>query len=117
MLRALAAMMTVLRMPLRYAWPAPLVGAVLLGAVWSARPSATPAERRPSTTTAQDVLTQFCAACHRRGRSGIDLDGPVDQDALAENRSAWESVLDKLRSYEMPPPNVRTPQPSSEERE
>ena len=91
------------------------------GVVFRARPSVL---ERPIVTVgshstdphaAHATITVFCAGCHSSGRSGLDLDGPVDVQHLRRERATWTKVVHKLRSGQMPP--RRQPQPSVEERQ
>jgi Protein of unknown function (DUF1592)/Protein of unknown function (DUF1588)/Protein of unknown function (DUF1587)/Protein of unknown function (DUF1585)/Protein of unknown function (DUF1595)/Planctomycete cytochrome C len=56
------------------------------------------------------VLNTFCVTCHnaRLRTAGLQLD-TADVDHPESNPAVWEKVLHKLRTREMPPPNVPHP--------
>jgi hypothetical protein len=90
--------------------PLALAGA----AAWSrAAEPAKPAAASPGPAStparfARDVvpfLTKHCYACHGKGKKKADLALDVDQDehSIEVNREVWETVLEMIRTGEMPP--------------
>jgi Protein of unknown function (DUF1592)/Protein of unknown function (DUF1588)/Protein of unknown function (DUF1587)/Protein of unknown function (DUF1585)/Protein of unknown function (DUF1595)/Planctomycete cytochrome C len=63
-----------------------------------------------SASPRRAVLTTFCVTCHnaRLRTAGLQLD-TADVDHPEGNAAVWEKVLHKLRTREMPPPNVPHP--------
>lgn len=107
------------------AWMLLVAGVALVGSVaylWIREAHAGPIAAAGATDDtpvvgAAQLLKAYCGTCHSSGRTGMDLDGPIDFAMVGEDRAAWEEVLAKLRSREMPPPSARTPQPSDTDRE
>src|SRR5205809_773622 len=61
------------------------------------------------------AVVAYCASCHHSGRSGMDFDEEtLNLDTMRRNRSAWEEVVRRLRTREMPPRQF--PQPPEEVR-
>jgi hypothetical protein len=63
--------------------------------------------------TVQPVLAKTCAPCHNDQLSsgGLNLKAFINPASLAEHRDAWERILGKVRSGEMPPKGVPRPEP------
>jgi len=57
------------------------------------------------------VLTNTCAGCHNAklasGRFAVEKF--LDPASIVQNREAWELILAKMRSGEMPPKGIRKP--------
>jgi hypothetical protein len=55
------------------------------------------------------LLDTHCTACHDDDttEAGINLSSPLNQVALLSRRSTWNSVLEQLRSRQMPPDDPR----------
>src|SRR4051794_1990667 len=97
--------------------PGVLALTALLGlqaASWGAEPVAAPAsatgagQTPPAADFQRDVvpfLVKHCYGCHGNGKRKADLalDEFRDELALQENREIWESVLEMVRTGEMPP--------------
>ena len=68
------------------------------------------AEPAPPRTTMKEFVSQFCTDCH----NGKDKAGELELDAIAaddlnEHAAAWEKVVSKLDSRQMPPLDVPRP--------
>jgi hypothetical protein len=67
----------------------------------------------PSTfeNTVQPVLTKTCTPCHNvaLASGGMVIAPFTKASSIAENREAWQAILQKLRSGEMPPAGVPRP--------
>jgi len=61
------------------------------------------------------LLRHYCGSCHSSGRSGMDIEGPLDLAYLRRNRPMWEKAVASLRGGHMPPRG--RPQPTPAERE
>src|SRR5258707_656935 len=67
-------------------------------------------EASPSTrpvsapVAASDVLEKYCVTCHnvRLNTAGLQIDR-LDEHDVADNAQAWEKIVTKLRTGEMPP--------------
>jgi mono/diheme cytochrome c family protein len=92
---------------------------VVLGATLASRPpsaggtqnqTSTPAAVRDEGSPAlvRDAIDQYCITCHsaRMKSGGLVLEA-ADLSAIGANAEQWERVLAKLRTHEMPPPQVR----------
>lgn len=71
------------------------------------RPAST-AKAAPDATFQKDVLSflsQHCYSCHGNGkrRGELALDQYKDEQSLIKDRKVWESVIQMVRSGEMPP--------------
>ncbi|HEX4997448.1 MAG TPA: DUF1592 domain-containing protein [Terriglobia bacterium] len=57
------------------------------------------------------VLRQTCAQCHNQSvaSGGLNLKALDAEGTVATHRSEWEAVLRKLKTGEMPPPNIAKP--------
>lgn len=65
--------------------------------------------------TVRPVIAKNCVACHNDSLSsgGVSLVPFTKSSTVSEHRAAWEKILQKIRSGEMPPPGVpRPPQPA-----
>jgi hypothetical protein len=93
-----------------------LVGSLVpsLGAVRLPREPAQIVQTTAVDCSAPQLFATLCSGCHRRGRSGIDLDEGVDRRALRRDPATWTSVLQMLETEAMPP--TRYPQPSVQQR-
>jgi mono/diheme cytochrome c family protein len=96
----------------------PVLFSALLGAadVTAARKPVPPtktATRSAATfeTAVSPILSKTCRQCHNdRLTSGdLNLVPLLEPSSLTEERDQWETILDKLRAGEMPPPGVRRP--------
>jgi hypothetical protein len=70
-------------------------------------------KEQASADFAKDVvpfLAKNCFACHGNGkkRGDVALDGYKSIEAVQEDRDLWESVLEMVRSGQMPPKNAKT---------
>lgn len=95
-----------------------LTFALATGAPFHVRAAAPQGERgsaRPAAISAHTGLIQkHCITCHndKSRTAGLSLQG-LDLENLAAQADIWEKVLRKVRSGEMPPPNVRNrPEPA-----
>jgi len=68
------------------------------------------AEAQDSLTPQQAVLTKYCVTCHNEKlrTAGLLLD-KADIVHPGDNPALWEKVLRKLRTREMPPPQMPRP--------
>lgn len=64
-------------------------------------------------TAVKPVLTQTCSACHNEklASGGLNVALFLDPASLQTRREAWEVILTKLRSGEMPPKGIPKPPP------
>ena len=89
------------------------VGAPLTAwAVGTPAPAAAPAGPGGFAHTVQPFLKQHCAACHTgaKAAAGLDVERFRTVASLTEHREAWEKVLEKIQTGEMPPKG--SPKPS-----
>jgi len=63
------------------------------------------------------ILTGTCSACHNEklASGGLNVGLYVDPATLSTKREAWEKIVEKVRSGEMPPKGI--PKPSAEKME
>ncbi len=59
------------------------------------------------------ILTQTCAGCHndKLTSGGLNVSLYLDPASVASKREAWEKIVDKVRSGEMPPKGIPKPAP------
>jgi len=64
-------------------------------------------------TTVQPFLKSNCVLCHNAKMKvgGLALDGYSDSKTALQDRDIWEKVVQKLRTGQMPPKGLPTPQP------
>jgi hypothetical protein len=64
-------------------------------------------------TAVRPVLSQTCAACHndKLASGGLNVALFLDPSSLETKREAWEAILGKLRTGEMPPKGIPAPPP------
>src|ERR1700761_6840945 len=57
------------------------------------------------------VITKTCVACHNPALTsgGVNLTEFTSAATITSNRAAWEKILQKIRSAEMPPKGVPRP--------
>src|SRR3954452_14793376 len=62
-------------------------------------------------TDVKPVLTNTCAPCHNQklATAGLNVNAFLDPATILTRREAWEAILAKLRSGEMPPKGIRKP--------
>ncbi|MBI3470934.1 MAG: DUF1592 domain-containing protein [Candidatus Solibacter usitatus] len=79
---------------------------VLLAAGPQAQPGSAEFEK-----TVQPVLAKTCAPCHndRIASGGLNLSPFSKHGSIAGQREAWERILQKLRTGEMPPKGIPRP--------
>jgi mono/diheme cytochrome c family protein len=75
------------------------------------------APARAATTfesTVQPVLGGTCQLCHnnRTASGGLNIAPFLQPSSLTEQRAGWETILQKIRSGEMPPKGVAHPAPA-----
>ena len=60
------------------------------------------------------VLTKTCTACHNSSiaSGGFNAMQVSNPQSVTENRDAWEMILQKVRSGEMPPKGIPKPAPA-----
>ena len=65
-------------------------------------------------STVQPFLAKACSGCHnaKLQSGGLNLGIYPTTDAVAKDRPHWESILEKLRSGQMPPPGMPRPSES-----
>ncbi|MFO0810109.1 MAG: DUF1592 domain-containing protein [Gemmataceae bacterium] len=105
--------------PRQLLWGLTVFAAALLP--WEAAPGsdAPPAAKSPPAASfAKDVvpfLTKHCYACHGNGKKRADLalDKFTDDESILKDRKLWDTVLQMVRSGEMPP--KEKPRPSAAE--
>src|ERR1700758_4062380 len=61
------------------------------------------------------VLTKNCVACHNASLTsgGVNLVPFTNGATVATDRAAWEKILHKIESGEMPPKGVPRPDPAA----
>jgi len=91
-----------------------LVVGLTVMAGWTARvtgqaPVASPADEFDGIVV--PVLKGTCATCHnaRLASGGLDVTGLMSAASLSAQRAAWEKVLRRLRTGDMPPASVAKP--------
>ncbi|HTG45140.1 MAG TPA: c-type cytochrome domain-containing protein, partial [Verrucomicrobiae bacterium] len=58
----------------------------------------------------QPFIDQYCASCHNGDKKKGDLDlEKLSSQELTANSEAWEKVVRKLRTRQMPPPKRKRP--------
>ena len=92
-----------------------MVGAVfVLAAILPVRLAAADAgHERVYQSQVRPFLKQYCAGCHnaRVKTAGVSMDGFLTGGSIAAQNGAWEKILRKIRTGEMPPPGLpRAPQ-------
>jgi len=62
-------------------------------------------------TSVQPVLRNTCAPCHnpRLASGGLDLAPFENASSLASDRAAWQTILARVKTGEMPPPPAARP--------
>lgn len=91
-----------------------LLSFLLLGLLQGA-PSETTQQKASFGEAVQPVLKQNCTLCHNNklASGGLNLEQFSDASTLEKQRSAWERIIAKVRSGEMPPkgaPQLRADQ-------
>jgi hypothetical protein len=88
----------------------PLVCLLVLG--WAACPAPAPAHSADFAPCAA-FLGRHCLHCHagKARKAGLDLGAYHDEASVLRDRKVWESVLDRVRAGEMPPPKRPRPTP------
>jgi len=71
------------------------------------------AQQSTFSTTIQPLLRQNCAMCHNKAMAsgGLNLDGLNSHSSIAQEREAWERIIAKMRTGEMPPKGAPKPPP------
>jgi hypothetical protein len=96
--------------------PVAIAGIVLSAAAVSGqREASVPASTLPATAGHAGLVEKNCLSCHndKTKTGGLSLQGLSLTDIPAHG-DVWERVLRKVRTGEMPPPNVRTrPEPAA----
>src|ERR1017187_7189468 len=82
----------------------------LLLAVLAQSPATSPGTDAFSRT-ARPMLAGTCTLCHneRSAAGNLNLRPLLAPSSLVDGRETWEKVLHKLRSGEMPPPEIPRP--------
>ena len=64
-------------------------------------------------TVVKPLFTQTCAACHndKLSSGGLSVATFLDPKSIETKRDAWEAILAKLRTGEMPPKGIPKPPP------
>ena len=78
---------------------------------WAQSPAATSATgEMPVDAVVREFTDQHCVDCHNRDEatSGLDLE-TVNAEALNRHAPAWEKVVKKLRTRQMPPADMPRP--------
>jgi mono/diheme cytochrome c family protein len=93
------------------------IAAILVSAtvVSGQRDTAVPAAPAAAVAAHAGLVEKSCVSCHnnKTKTGGLSLQG-MDLTDVPANAAVWEKVLLKVRSGEMPPPNVRTrPEPQA----
>src|SRR5687768_5430481 len=96
--------------------PAAIAGLLVSGTVVSGqRDTAVPAAPAAAVAAHAGLVEKSCVSCHnnKTKTGGLSLQG-LDALPISAHADVWEKVLLKVRSGEMPPPNVRTrPEPQA----
>jgi cytochrome c5 len=97
-----------------------LSAASLMLAAGSSKESKAPVSRKAAegqpeapgfAKTVQPFLEETCAACHNEGLAsgGLNLGSLITPDSVAKNRDAWDRIVKKMRTGEMPPRDLPRP--------
>ncbi len=79
-------------------------GWLVLSSAWAGAPPVTATATAPLPMEVRSVLNAFCLDCHDGAVAKGDLDlERLSRDDLARHPAAWEEVLRRLRSRQMPP--------------
>src|SRR5688572_25059195 len=96
--------------------PAAIAGLLVSGTVVSGqRDTAVPAAPAAAVAAHAGLVEKSCVSCHnnKTKTGGLSLQG-LDLNDVPAHAAVWEKVLLKVRSGEMPPPNVRNrPEPAA----
>ena len=82
------------------------------GLAWAQTPnSQQPAEAKGFETQFRPLLTQHCVACHSgdKPKGNLRLDSLTTNFADANNLAHWSSVVERLQTGDMPPPDRPRP--------
>jgi hypothetical protein len=76
------------------------------------RPAAQPPTQAAFESVSKSLLFDTCGQCHDdvQMEAGLDLTQPYSVESLSTDRDLWEVILLKLKSKEMPPPDVEYPE-------
>ncbi len=89
---------------------------VFAGSASTARPgtSSPPAAQAAAAASSRSFIDTHCAACHndRARTAGLSLDG-LDPADIGDRAELWETVLQKLRTGQMPPAGRPRPDPAA----
>ncbi len=95
-------------------WPFAIAG-TLITLLWGADTGKSPSKSSTAvsakdTSPQRAMLDQYCVGCHNQKLStaGIALD-TMRLDNVSQNGAAWEKVLRKVATGEMPPPKMPRP--------
>ncbi|MEP6714146.1 MAG: DUF1592 domain-containing protein [Terriglobia bacterium] len=98
----------------------PVFSAILplltVGALWAA-PATTAKPKTPSVDAAgfdanvKPILRNTCSGCHNATvtSGGVNLLPYLDPVTVSEDRAAWEKIVQKIQSGEMPPKGIPRP--------
>lgn len=94
-----------------------LAGAFFALAASAATPAASPAAKVPAVDAAgfdrdvKPILKNTCSGCHNSTvmSGGVNLLAYTDPSTVATDREAWEKILQKVESGEMPPRGIPRP--------
>lgn len=102
----------------RAAFPALLIvwSLVVAGSASTSRPGTPPlaAQAVAAAASSRSFVDTHCAACHndRSRTAGLSLDG-LDPADIGDRAELWETVLQKLRTGQMPPAGRPRPDPAA----
>ncbi len=87
------------------------------GATTSARgesaPDVRPTTQQQPTPVVQHLISGFCLDCHSGSEPDADLNlETLSSVAVSQNSDAWEEVIRKLRTRQMPPSDMPRPEES-----
>src|SRR5262245_6636779 len=91
----------------RLCWNLTFAVSLILAGVASSRSQ----ESSTFETAVEPVIRQTCSQCHNEtvASGGLNLKAMNRRETIGSQRADWETVLRKLKSGEMPPPNVAKP--------
>lgn len=90
-----------------------MLAAVLLAAPMRVSlPAQAPVPEQAYQEQVRPYLKRYCVACHsaRLKTAGVAVDGLLTAASIEAEGEAWEKILRKMRTGEMPPPGAPRPQ-------
>ena len=91
-----------------------LLGVVLAAGLIVGRPARVTGQADEFDSLVRPILTGTCSTCHNAQLSsgGMSVADLMSADSLAGRRDSWETILQRLRTGDMPPAGVPRPGPA-----